>query len=292
MLFNPLLLIFTSAWGQFDSIVALLALEALVLLTDGKLTASAALLALATSFKPTPLPLLPLILITLAGESFKQAVHYAAVLGAGLLVFCVVPFVALGWDPTIILQHWNAHFTVGGGMSFMTFYELLRDSYDLPGNWWLLGMAWLPALGAALLAFKGGRRGLVPLLSQSLGLVLVFYLTRSWLSEPNLALLLPWVVILAGVGELGPVAPAAIVVLSLIFSVFNSSIPQLLFPGFPDIMARLLKTADEYRTVRLVARVVAVILWQIAGWWMVSTCYRQNRLAPQTAHGRDPVVAA
>ena len=53
ILFNPLLLYTTAAWGQFDSIVALLALMSLVLLDARKLGLSAILLALSLSFKPT-----------------------------------------------------------------------------------------------------------------------------------------------------------------------------------------------------------------------------------------------
>ena len=47
LLFNPFLLYFTTAWGQFDSLVALLTLAALVLLHKQRLITSAILLALA-----------------------------------------------------------------------------------------------------------------------------------------------------------------------------------------------------------------------------------------------------
>ena len=57
MLLNPFLLYATAAWGQFDSVVALLALSSLVLFDTGKLKVSAILLALAISFKPIALPL-------------------------------------------------------------------------------------------------------------------------------------------------------------------------------------------------------------------------------------------
>ena len=47
VLFNPFLLYFTTAWGQFDSLVALLTLGSLVLLTKQQLVGSSILLALA-----------------------------------------------------------------------------------------------------------------------------------------------------------------------------------------------------------------------------------------------------
>lgn len=278
LLLNPFLLYFTSAWGQIDSLVALAALGSLVLLNARKLTRSAILLALAIALKPTPLPLLIVAVVNLMGVSLKHVLRYLAVFLAAMFLFCIVPFVGWAWDPSPILKNWNAHFTVGGGMSFMTFFELLQGGYQLPGNWWFLGLAWLPALGLGSLALSGGgRSGLVELLKKSLGLELIFFLTRTWLSEPNIALILPWVLILTSLGELDGLALLAVWALPLIFTVFNSSPPQLLFPSFPEAMVRLLHLADQDRAARLVARIVTVIPWQIAGWWIVVACLRKGR---------------
>jgi Gpi18-like mannosyltransferase len=57
MLFNPFLLVCSSAWGQFDSLVALFSLLSLYLLSHGKTIGPAVLLALAISCKPIALPL-------------------------------------------------------------------------------------------------------------------------------------------------------------------------------------------------------------------------------------------
>jgi hypothetical protein len=258
--------------------VALAALGSLVLLNARKLTRSAILLALAIALKPTPMPLLLVAVVNLTGVSLKHVLRYLAVFLAAMFLFCIVPFMVWAWDPSPILKNWNAHFTVGGGMSFMTFFELLQGGYQLPGAWWFLGLAWLPALGLGSLALNGGgRSGLVELLKKSLGLELIFFLTRTWLSEPNIALILPWVLILTSLGELDGLALLAVWALPLIFTVFNSSPPQLLFPSFPGAMVRLLHLADQFRTARLVARIVTVIPWQIAGWWMVVACLGKGR---------------
>ena len=63
---------------------------------------SAILLALAISFKPIALPLLPVVLIYQMGKSLRQAIHYSVVFFAGVILFCVVPFIIFGWDPTPI----------------------------------------------------------------------------------------------------------------------------------------------------------------------------------------------
>ena len=161
-------------------------------------------------------------------------------------------------------------------MSWLTFFELWKDSYVLPGKWWLLGLAWIPALAVAILALKSGITGFVDLLKKSTALILVFFLTRTWLSEPNVILILPLVVILTSLGELDSLFLVAVWVFPLIFTVFNASPPQLLFPAFPRAMESMLVKMDAFRTTRLLLRTLWVIPWQIAGWWMVIALLRKN----------------
>jgi hypothetical protein len=276
LLLNPTVLLLSSAWGQFDSIVALLSLLSLTLLYAGRVGGSAVLLALAVSSKPTALPILLVAVAWLMGSSPRLAIRYIAVFAAGVLVFCVAPFAILQWDPSPILEHWNAHFSMAGAMSFLTFFELVYDSYQLPGTWWLLGLAWIPALAAGVLVLGPNSGDLVDLLKNSSALVLVFFLTRAWLSEPNILLILPLVLILTSMGELDRRALAAVWILPLLFAALNTPSPQLLFPSFPRGVARILDWADGLRTARLVIRTAVVILWQVAGWWIVVSCLRKR----------------
>ena len=277
LLFNPLLLYISVAWGQFDSIVALLSLLALVVLADGNLTASALLLALAISFKPTALPIIPAVFVFLRKRPIQPTVRYFVILFMTMFVICVVPFAIFRWDPTPILQHWNAHFTVGGGMSFMTFLELLNDSYQLPGLWWFVGLIWVPALGVVALIMKPGGAGLIDLLKKSTALVMVFFLFRAWVSEPNLILVLPLILILSSLGELDPRFLTAVWVLPMVFSFFNTSTFQLLFPSMPALMDRLLYLSDVYRTARLAIRTFVVIPWLVTGGWVIVNCLKNTR---------------
>jgi len=282
LLFNPFVLYFASAWGQFDSIVTLLSLLSLVFLPMGKFRNSAILLALAISLKPISFPILLVVFVYLIGKSPRQAINYFAMFLVSVLLFCALPFIIFGWDPSPILRGWNAHFTVGGGMSFMAFFELLKDSYQLPGQWWLLSLAWIPALGFGILALKHGIDGFVDLLKGSTGLVLIFYLTRAWLSEPNIFLILTFVLILTSIGELDNFTLTAIWILPLAFTFFNASLPQLFFPSLPGIMDRMLKLAEDFRSARIIARTALVIPWQIVGWRVVVSCFRRN---PATVGG-------
>ena len=274
MLFCPLTLYFGAAWGQFDSIVALLALISLSNLEAGRLPQSAALLALAIASKPTAIPLIPVFLIYLLGRSPRRTLEYGLWLMMGTACFAIIPFLVLGWDLSPILQGWNAHFTVAGGMSYMTFWELLKNTYQLPGVWWLLGLAWIPALGIAVYILRHGIIDFTDLLRKSLGMVLVFYLTRTWLSEPNIILLLPLMLILTLNGEFHPFLFYTIIFLPLVVTIFNASPPQLLWLNFPAAMVEIQNWAEGLRTLRLIGRTILVIPWQIAGWMIVYKCFK------------------
>ena len=214
VLFNPLILFAGAAWGQIDVIVALLAVAALVLVWRGRWASSAALLSLAVCTKPTPLPIALVVLVWLAGRAPREALRYAAVFLAWATVFVVVPVVALGWRTTQIEQRPNAQFLMTGGLSYTTVARLFRDPLPLPGHWWLVGMLWVVALAAGLVLWRRGE-SFDDLIRGSAALMLVFLLTRAWLAEPNVVLVLPLVLILASLGELdrrlldGPVAHPA-----------------------------------------------------------------------------------
>ena len=109
---------------------------------------------------------------------------------------------------------------------------------------------------------------------RSTALVLVFYLTRTWLAEPNVVLLLPLVLILASLGELDRRAFTAIWLIPLVFTLFNASPLQLLFVAWPEAMEKSLTFVARYGDVTLVVRAVLVIAWQVVGWWIVVTCFR------------------
>jgi Gpi18-like mannosyltransferase len=280
LLFNPFVLYFTIAWGQFDSLVALLTLASLVLLDKQKIAISSILLAMAIALKPTPIPVVLVALVYLWESPWHRLFRFLASFTISMFTFCILPFIIMNWDASPILLHWNAHFTVSGGMSFMTFYELVKDTYLLPGMWWLLGFAWLPAILLGMLLTKTGSRDFITLLKQSLALILIFFLTRTWTSEQNLMLILPMVLILTYLGELPKICLTATWVLPLIFTFFNTSPPQLLFPVLPELMENLLRRMDVYRSGRLAARMIVVIPWQIIGWWMVVGCLRKTKSIP------------
>jgi hypothetical protein len=269
VLFNPFLLYFTTAWGQFDSLVSILTLFSLVALYKKRIELSAVVLATAIAFKPTPVPVVLAIVVYLWGRPWHRLFRYSMLFTLSLAAWCGLPLVLLHWNLSPILHGWNAQFSVSGGMSLTTLYELVKDTYLLPGYWWLLGFIWLPLVLISALFLPRGARDLPGLIKNSLILSLVFFLTRTWLSEQNLTLVLPLVLILVTLGELPDISLTVVWVLPLLFTIFNTSPAQLLFPIQPSLMTRLLQWSDTYRVARLIVRMLLVIPWQIIGWWMV-----------------------
>ncbi len=278
LLFNPVLLYTSSAWGQFDMLVALGSLSALGLLARGRTLAAGLLLALAVSAKPTALPLALAGLLYGPGKPWR----WLGGLALGFAAFIVAPFLLFGWSPEPILRGWNSHFTVAGGLSLLSLLELWQGGYRLPGASWLLGLVWLPALAAgALILRRRPPAEYTGLLKAGLALTLIVFLTRAWLSEPNIDLILPLALLLVLLGELPPLALTALWVVPLVFTVLNDSLAQLLaltYPGLAEAMTRL---AREAHTARVLARSAVVIPWQVAGWWIVRRCLRRPPLAEQ-----------
>jgi len=145
-----------------------------------------------------------------------------------------------------------------------------------------LGWLWVPALGIATYALKPGIKGLKDLLKKSVALVLVFYLCRAWVSETNVNLILPLVLILTSINELDRRALAALWVVPLIFSFINTSVAQLFFPSMAGLMEKFLKFAVELSFARYAIRTVIVVVWLIAGWWIVSRCFKRVQVSSET----------
>jgi len=276
VLLNPLLLYFGAAWGQIDSIVALLAMAALALVFAQRWGPSALVLALAVCVKPTAVPVALAAVAYLADTSWRRAGRYAAVFLGGVLTFYVAPFFIFGWSTSLVSRRWNAEFITSGGLTSMTVARLFRDPLVLTGRCWLLGLAWVPALVLGVLALRRSDGGFDDLLKKSTVLVLIFFLTRTWLSEPNVVLLLPLVLILTAHGELDRRALTAVWLIPLAFTLFNASPLQLLWAAFPGEMERSLAWVARYHVATLTARAAMVIAWQVAGWWTVVACLRRS----------------
>jgi hypothetical protein len=281
MLFNPFILYATAAWGQIDSIVAVLLFMVVALLASGKFVQSALIAGLAVAFKPVALPILPLAIAYAAHRSGRMAGVYGMIAIAAAALLCAAPFFLFGWDPAVITKNWNVHCIAAGCMSIFSFMELFRDSTRLTGAWQIAGYLWLPALGVTTYFLSYGNDGRGDLLNKTAVMFLVFFLTRSWLSEPNVVVLVPFLVIAASTGTISRPALHAVWIVALLFSVFNASFALLFFPSMPHVMDRLLVVAADYRLERLIARSAMVAIWFVIGWRLVAVFLKKTSVSAE-----------
>jgi hypothetical protein len=97
-------------------------------------------------------------------------------------------------------------------------------------------------------------------------LTLVFFLTRSWLSEPNINLLLPLMLILVGMNKLGWRSLHLSWIVPLVFMVLNTSFSQLFFLVEPSVLTSLAQFDQQFGIPRLAARFAVAAVWSVLGW--------------------------
>ncbi len=298
MLFNPLLLYTSAAWGQFDTVVAVAAMLALALLHRGKPAIAAVVLALGVALKPIAIPLVPVCVLFAGRGSARKAVGFAAVFTAGLGLFVVAPFPIFGWSPQVIFRGWDAHLKVAGGLSWLTFVELVTGSTTLPPPLRFLGWLWLPSLAAGAVLARTRGPAFTDLVHVSLRVTFLLFLTRAWMSEPNVALLLPMAAILAATGEMDRWILHALWAVPLAFSLFNASLPQVLAPVWPEGMRLFASLDQRIRVPRLVLRCLFTVPWLAIGWRTVlrgreaaTGAIRRFPAMPWTDGGGAPLVS-
>lgn len=279
VLFNPFILYTTTAWGQIDSIIALLCLFSLNHLYKDNVFLSTLALAISLSLKPLLFPLIPLIFLYLYNSNKTKLLYFITLLVIFSLLFIVFPFLILNWSPELIFTGWNSHFILGGGLGYLTFLELTSNSF-IPNNLSFLGYLWIPALlfVYSLIDYKSINT-LNDLLENALIIMLTFFLTRAWVSEPNLVVVIILVLILSHKNNNFNYFLKTAWVLPLIFTFFNASLPQMLYLYLPNFL-NLQKTLDfAFYQYRILFRSVVVFFWQLISWrFIYNILYKKNHI--------------
>jgi hypothetical protein len=107
--------------------------------------------------------------------------------------------------------------------------------------------------------------------------MLVFFLTRSWVSEPNMDVVLPLAIIALSTRKLDFRNFAFLWVIPLVFMFANTSLPQLFFLVSPGIIANLAQLDHYIRTWRLIARLLIVVAFQVFAWQLIIKCLTKNK---------------
>ena len=267
LLFNPFILLTSSAWGQIDTLVALACVGSLYLLSKGKISLSAVLLALSVSLKPITLALIPLPFFFQEKFFSKKNLKFGLIFLAILAVFAVSPFFMFGWSMPLAPSEWNAQFRMVGGMTLFSASELIQESILLPQELEFLGFLWVPALMVGYyFVYRNPPRSLDELVPKAVGLTLIFFLTRSWLSEQNVNLVLALMLIAVAIGKLDKLSLHLAWMVPLLFMFVGTSFHQLFFLSYPSILTSLADFDLQFETVRLIARFAVALVWFILAW--------------------------
>jgi hypothetical protein len=268
LLFNPFTLLTTTAWGEFDTVVALLCLIGVFLLGQGKPVQSALVLALSFVLKPISLPLLGLPLLYRSGKRVKM-------LSAALVIVTVVgvlwfaPFYLLGWAAPISPGEVGSFFTMTGGMTIFNAIDIFRQSSILPSNWWSFSYLWVNALWIPLLllgyfwVYRNPPKNFLSATKGAIVLLLVFFLSRTWLSEPNINILLPLFLILLGYGKIKRTTFHLLWIIPFAFLFLNYAFTQLFFLVDQNVILAIANFDLQFGTWRLLGRFGVTLLWYV-----------------------------
>ena len=159
---------------------------------------------------------------------------------------------------------------MAGGMTLFNAVEIFTNTTTLPSGLGFLGYLWIPAmLIGYYFVYRNPPKTFNDLAKASVALLLIFFLTRTWISEPNLNLIISLALLALVVKEWNFRNFAFLWIFPLIFLFLNTSFAQLFFLVQPSIIPTLVQVDLQIRFWRLIARFIIVVIWQIFAWRLV-----------------------
>jgi hypothetical protein len=270
LLFNPFNLLTTTAWGEVDGIIVLLSVVSLYLLSKGMIVKSSILLSLSVVLKPVSLPLIGLPLLFSTQKNRRKNALYILILLAFVATLWFLPFNLLGWTTPVSSSNFLSYLRMAGGMTPFNLVEVIQNTAVLPAGFEFLGYLWIPALLLGYyLVYRNPPKSTTELAEKAVMLLLIFFLTRTWLSEPNFNMIIPLAFLTLTLKKLNFRNFAFLWVIPLAFMFLNTSIPQLFFLVSPSIISNLSQLDQSIRIWRLIGKFIVVLVWQVFAWRLV-----------------------
>ena len=278
LLFNPFILLTTTAWGQFDNLIALLCVASLYFLSKKMVKKSAVLLSLSVVLKPISFPLLGLPLFFSPKKDWPKIMQYITISVAIIVTLWIFPFYIFGWTLPLSSNQLTSYFIRAGGITPFNIVEILKDSVTIPSGLAFLGYIWIPALlFGYYLVYRDPPKTFNELTQKAIGIMLIFFLTYSWLSEPY------FIVVVALALSALPFTKVNfrnfhfLWVIPLIFMILSTNFFQLFFLVSPSIIASLAHADLYIRSWRLIAMFIVVVAFQVLGWRLVIEIFKRKK---------------
>ena len=270
LLFNPFLLLTTAAWGQFDTLIALLCIASLYLLSKGKIKGSALLFSLSAVLKPISLPLLGLPILFTSKQNWRKTLIYILISAAVIVALWILPFFPLDWTMPSSGSQLASYFTRAGGMTPFNLVELFKDTVRIPTGLELLGYIWIPALIVGYyLVYRDPPKTFNELTQKAIGIMLIFFLTYSWLSEPYVIMVIALALLALPLTKINFRNFHFLWVITLVFMILTTNFVQLFYLVSPQsLVATAIQIEHNVRNWRLIARFLTVVAWQIFAWML------------------------
>ena len=277
LLFNPFTLLTTAAWGQFDTLIALLCVVSLYFLSKGQIVKSSILLSLSIILKPISLPLIGLPLFFSTSQNRRKNLIYILISALILVGLWFLPFNLFGWMVPTSPGQVTAYFKMAGSMTLFNLVEVFQNTAVLPLGLEFLGYLWIPALLIGYyLVYRNPPKSMPELAEKAVLLLLIFFLTRTWLSEPNINLVISLALFALASKKLNFRNFGFLWIIPLVFMFFNFAFPQLFFLVSPSIISNLTQLDQSILEWRLVGKFVMVIFWQVFAWRLVIKLLNAN----------------
>jgi hypothetical protein len=270
LLFNPFLLLTTAAWGQFETLIALLCVASLYLLSKGMVKKSALLLSLSVVLKPISFPLLGLPLLFSSRKNWLKMLQYILISVAVIVTLWILPFYLFGWTLPLSSNQVTSYFVRAGGMTPFSLVEIFTNTVSLPTMLGFLGYIWIPALLLGyFLVYRDPPKTFNELTQKAIGIMLIFFLTYSWLSEPYVNVAIVLALLSLPFAKMDFRNFHFLWVIPLIFMIVNTNFAQLFYFVSPSIIPILGQLDQHIRIWRLIAMFIVVVIWQIFAWRLV-----------------------
>ncbi len=187
-----------------------------------------------------------------------------------IAVLWVLPFFPLGWSMPSSGSQLASYFTRAGGMTPFSILEILRDTVTIPSGLELLGYVWVPALLLGYyLVYRDPPKTFIELSQKAVGLMLIFFLTYSWLSEPYINVVIPLALLALPFTKINFRNFHFLWVIALVFMVLTTNFVQLFYLVSPQsLVSSAVQIEHGIRSWRLIARFLTVVVWQVFGWML------------------------
>jgi len=278
-LFNPYFIYISAVWGQFDSVVIMLVILAINYLLHCKWIKSSVFVALATSLKIIPLLLFPMYLFYLRrNHKSLSSIKFVSTFVAANIILSYLPFKILNWDPGILINNLDFHFNRAGCFTLFNIFDLLYGREKFPHGLEFLGYLWIPALVFLYYGLsKTKLENRIDLLRWTSSIIFITILTRSWVSEQNIILLIPLMILPTLFYNKNWKTISLTWILPLIFSIINTSPFQMFFLISPRPLAFIRDLDIFMKFPRLLLKFLIVIPWQFLGWTYIIKSIRDSK---------------